>query len=202
VTGGQTVVPLARLVDRLGTTGPPPRLIAVDGRAGAGKSTLADRLAAAFGGAAVLRVDGFLCWGDLDGWWPRFEAEALRPLAAGEPARFRVRDWRGDPLGRALDGWRTVRPGEVVVVEGVTCSRRPVADRYALRLWVETPAEVCLRRGLARDGAAMLGRWRDWQRREEAFFAADPVRSRAQVEVCGDPRVPHDPAAEVVLAVR
>lgn len=61
------------------------RLVAVDGRGGAGKSTLARMLAAACGGAPVVRVDDFLYWRDIEGWWPRLEREALRPLLSGIP---------------------------------------------------------------------------------------------------------------------
>ena len=69
------------------------RLVAVDGRGRSGKSTLARALAAACGGAPVIRVDDFLYWHDIQGWWPRLEHEALRPLLlSGSPARFRVRD--------------------------------------------------------------------------------------------------------------
>ena len=75
------------------------RLVAVDGRGGAGKSTLARALAAACGGAPVVRVDDFLYWRDIEGWWPRLEREALRPLLSGLPARFRARDWANDPAG-------------------------------------------------------------------------------------------------------
>jgi len=47
---------------------------------------------------------------------------------------------------------------------------------WDLRIWVETPAEVCLARGLARDGARVLGdrarlAWETvWQPREERYL--------------------------------
>ena len=63
----------------------PVRLVAVDGRSGAGKSTLSRSLAAACGGVPIVRVDDFLYWRDIEGWWPRLEREALRPLLTGSP---------------------------------------------------------------------------------------------------------------------
>ena len=130
------------------------RLVAVDGRGRSGKSTLARALAAACGGAPVIRVDDFLYWHDIQGWWPRLEHEALRPLLSGSPARFRVRDWAGDPLGRGLAGWAEVRPAEVVIVEGITASRRAIAADLTMALWVTAPRAERLRRALARDGRA------------------------------------------------
>ena len=51
----------------------PTRLIAVDGCGGAGKSTLAQALAAVCGGVPMVRVDDFLSWHDLDRWWDRLQ---------------------------------------------------------------------------------------------------------------------------------
>ena len=68
-----------------------------------------------------------MCWRDIAGWWPRLDREALRPLLSGLPARFGVRDWANDLLGRGLGRWATVPAADVVIVEGVTSSRRAAA---------------------------------------------------------------------------
>jgi hypothetical protein len=60
------------------------RVVAVDGRGAAGKTTFAARLAAALGDAPVVHTDDVA---DRVGqpWWPALEAEVLAPLAAGGP---------------------------------------------------------------------------------------------------------------------
>ena len=175
------------------------RLVAVDGRGRSGKSTLARALAAACGGAPVIRVDDFLYWHDIQGWWPRLEHEALRPLLSGSPARFRVRDWAGDPLGRGLAGWAEVQPAEVVIVEGITASRRAIAADLTMALWVTAPRAERLRRALARDGRPRLPLWIEWMSLEDEFFARDDTVRRAGHVVCGHPSIPCDPATEAVL---
>jgi hypothetical protein len=85
------------------------RLVGVDGPSGSGKSTLARRLSDRLA-APVVEIDGFLSWGDLEGWWPRFEAEVVGPLLAGRDTSFRVRDLSGDEFGSGLNGWKN---GEV-----------------------------------------------------------------------------------------
>ncbi len=175
------------------------RLVAVDGRAGAGKSTLARALAAACGGVPVIRVDDFLYWRDIDGWWPRLEREVLRPLLAGSPARFRVRDWANDPLGHGLDGWVEVASADVVIVDGVTSSRRAVAADLAMSLWVEAPGGERLRRGIARDGEQRRPLWIEWMALEDEFFSRDGAAARADHVVCGRPSIPHDRATEFVV---
>ena len=175
------------------------RLVAVDGRACAGKSTLARALAAACGGAPIVRVDDFLYWRDIEGWWPRLEWEALRPLLSGSPARFRVRDWAGDPEGRGLAGWREIAPADVVIVDGVTSSRQAIAADLALSVWVEAPGGERLRRGIAREGEQRRWLWVEWMVLEDDFFGRDGAPGRAGFVACGQPRIACDAATQVVL---
>ena len=177
----------------------PVRLVAVDGRGRSGKSTLAHALAAACGGAPVVRVDDFLYWHDIQSWWPRLEHQALRPLLSGSPARFRVRDWAGDPLGQGLAGWAEVRPAEVVIVEGITASRQAIAADLTLALWVSAPRAERLRRAVAREGQQRLPLWLEWMRLEDEFFAGDGAERRAAHVVSGAPVIHCDPATEAVL---
>jgi len=177
----------------------PVRLVAVDGCGGAGKSTFARALAAACGGAPIVRVDDFLSWHGLHAWWDRLEREALRPLLAGREARYRVRDWSRDPLGEGLDGWVHVAPAEIVLVEGISCSRRAIAHLLTMTFWVHAPRSARLKRAVARDGEERRARWRSWMSGEDTFFAEDGAPDRADYLVSGLPTLPHDPAVDVVL---
>jgi len=161
------------------------RIIGVDGCAGSGKSTLARRLAE-LSGAPIVEVDDFVSWDDFSGWWPRFEAQVLRPLLAGRDAHYQVRDWARDWRGSSLGGWKTLPWQPLVIVEGVTCTRRETAERLAYSIWVEAPADQRLARGLARDhgqGYDVTALWVTWMAEEDAFFAADRTRERADLIV-------------------
>jgi hypothetical protein len=178
----------------------PVRLVAVDGRAGAGKSTVARALARACGGGVpIIRVDDFLFWRDIGSWWPRLENEALRPLLAGAAARFRVRDWASDPLGQGVGGWAEVAAADVVIVDGVTSSRQAIAGDLVMALWVETPGDERLRRGIARDGEQRRPLWIEWMALEEEFFRRDGAMARADYIVCGQPSRPYDRDSAVVI---
>jgi len=124
------------------------RLVAVD--AGAGKTTLANRLAAELG-APVIQLDDFISFGDLEGWWPRFESQVLEPLFLGERAHFQIRDWVNDVHGDGLADWKEVPWSPVVIIEGVGAARQEVANRLTYAIWIEVDASVRLRRGLERD---------------------------------------------------
>ena len=166
------------------STGAGVRLIGVDGPSGAGKSTIAGPVAEALG-APIVEIDDFVSWVDFAGWWPRFDEQVLTPLLAGREARYQVRDWQHDEFGDALAGWKTVAPHPFVVLEGVTCTRRAIADRLAVRVWVDAPAEERLRRGMARDGESHRHVWERWMREEAEFFERDGTRARAHFVVDG-----------------
>jgi uridine kinase len=168
---------------------PGVRIIGIDGPSGAGKSTVAREVAAVLG-APVVEIDDFVSWGDFAGWWPRFEAQVVTPLLAGRDARYEVRDWQNDEFGDALAGWKSVARHPFVVFEGVTCTRRAVADRLAVRVWVDAPAEERLRRGLLRDGEDHRALWERWMREEAEFFARDGTRTRADIVVDGTAAAP------------
>ncbi|WP_286344487.1 uridine kinase family protein [Frondihabitans sucicola] len=160
------------------------RLVAVDGPSGSGKSTLAGPLADRLR-APLVPIDDFVSWNDFAGWWPRFEAQVLEPLLTGHDAVYQQRDWKGDEFGDRLGPWRRVPASPVVVIEGVTSSRRAVADRLACSVWVEAPAAVRLERGLARDGEDHREVWQKWMVEEAVFFERDGTRSRADFTTSG-----------------
>lgn len=158
------------------------RIVAVDGPSGSGKSTFARALVAA-SGAPLVECDDFVSWNDFAGWWPRFDAEVLAPLLAGNDSTYRVRDWENDEFGASLNGWKTTPRADLVVIEGVTCTRRAATGRIAYAVWVEAPYDVRLARGIARDGESHRYLWLAWMDEEERFFREDGARDRADLRI-------------------
>ena len=166
------------------TEGRVASLVGVDGPSGSGKSTFA-RALAELAGAPLVEVDEFWTWGDSDAWWECLVEQVLVPLAAGRAARYRLRDWASDPPGQPSGPWTTIAPGPLVVVEGVSCTRRSVDHLYAVRVWVDAPAAVRLDRGVRRDGEEHRETWQAWLRTESEFFAADGTTERADLRIDG-----------------
>ncbi|MCF3961842.1 hypothetical protein [Streptomyces fuscigenes] len=157
----------------------PVRLVAVDGHAGSGKSTFAGRLAAALGGAPVLRLDDVATHEELFAWLPRLRTEVLEPLSRGLPALYAPYDWTLRRFGAP----RTLAPAPVVVVEGVGAGRAGLRPHLAALLWMERDARGSWERGRRRDGPALAGFWDGWTRAESDHFAADPSRPFADALV-------------------
>lgn len=159
------------------------RWVGIDGCGGAGKSTLAGAIAAAVPDAVVVHVDDFAGPRIAEWDWDRFDAQLVQPLLTGHPARYQRWDWVAD----AGAEWHDVLPGAVVVVEGVSATRREVRAPWALTVWVEASRDTRLARALVRDGAAMLPRWlQDWMPSEEAYIARERPRQRVDLIVSGE----------------
>ncbi|MEU6510225.1 hypothetical protein [Streptomyces sp. NPDC046942] len=170
---------LRRLPPSLG----PVRLIGVDGHAGSGKSTFAGHLAAALGGAPVLRLDDIASHEQLFEWTDRLLAQVIRPLARGESAYYTPYDWRARAFGAPL----ALPAAPVVVLEGVGAGRRALRPHLARLLWMELPREESWTRGRLRDGAEQREFWDGWVEAERAHFAADPSRPHADLLVTQTP---------------
>ncbi|HVZ79425.1 MAG TPA: hypothetical protein VHE12_01340 [bacterium] len=161
------------------------RWVAVDGCAGAGKSSFARDLSRSLSNAPIVPLDDFLAWDDLTDFWPRFEREVVLPLSRGLATRYQARDWEKDPMGRGLGPFKTVPIAPFYILEGIGASRREMRDRLHFSVWIETPQGTRLERGLARDGEGMRETWEKWQILEGAFFQWDGARDRADLQVDG-----------------
>ena len=156
------------------------RIVAVDGPGGAGKSTLAAWLGRKLD-APVIHTDDFASWENPSDWWPELIACALAPLAAGEPARYRPTSWGGEEREPV-----EVEPADFVILEGVTASREAFRRYLAYSVWIETPREVRLRRGLERDGAQARAHWEHWMAAEDRYVERERPAERADCVVRGD----------------
>ncbi len=108
--------------------------------------------------------------------------QVLDPLRAGRPGRYQRWEWATD-VGAE---WHDVPTGGVVIVEGVSATRQDLSDRWDLTVWVSTPRDVRLKRGLAGDGEAMRQRWLEvWTPEEDAFVADERPAERANFIVGG-----------------
>ncbi|MFJ9843557.1 uridine kinase [Kitasatospora sp. NPDC101155] len=178
-------------------------LVTLDGRAGAGKSTLAAAVAAYLGGpghAVVVHGDDFFhpmpCHERLsmepeEGYhwlfeWQRLRDQVLVPLSDGRPARYEQFDRDANAL--RAGGPRSVPPADVVIVEGVLTARPELAGFYDLTVFVDTPSELCLRRVHARpDLRPQREAWlTHWRAVEEYYLTATDMPARADLTVPGD----------------
>jgi uridine kinase len=157
------------------------RLVCVDGPAGAGKTTLALDIARQAPGALVLHTDEMLeGWGGLPGLGQSV-CDLLAPLSQGLAGRWRRWDWHASDWAAT----ETVRPTDLLVLEGVGSAPVGCAQLVTTLVWVETPRDTRLTRWWDRDGEAQRPYWDAWLADEAALHARDRTRERADLVVDG-----------------
>jgi uridine kinase len=160
------------------------RVIAIDGRSGAGKSSLAARLRVELEAPVVSLEDLYGGWDGLERGIDLLVAEVLEPLRAGRAARVPRYDW----VARGWDTPWTLAPPEVLIVEGVGAGARRAAAYASMLIWIEEPEPVRKKRALDRDGATFAPYWDMWAAQEDAMLAREQTPGRADLLIPGGVR--------------
>ena len=169
-------------------------IVAIDGRCGSGKTTLAAHLAELYH-APVLHMDDFFLQphqrtpqrlaqpgGNVDA--ERFLHEVLTPLR-------QARDFSYQPF--SCHAWRLLEPVQMgtyplAIVEGSYSLHPLLEDHYDLRVFVTLDPALQRARLLRRDGEAMLARYEgEWIPMEEQYFTATRIRTRCDL-ICSTDR--------------
>ncbi len=157
------------------------RVLAVDGRSGGGKTTLAWAVAGRLGAPVVSMDDLYDGWDGLAAGVGQLVEGILRRLADGHRPRWRRYDWAAGRYGSEV----TLDPPGLLVVEGVGAGARAAAPGLSGLVYVAAPELVRRRRALTRDGDAFIPHWDRWAGHEERYLAAADVVGRADLLVNG-----------------
>lgn len=157
------------------------KIIAIDGLGGAGKSSLAGQLSQKLGNAPILHTDDFASWNNPLNWWPRLLGKVLEPLYHNEIARYQRYDWGTKRLAE----WHEIQPAEYLILEGVSSSREAFRPYIAFSIWIETPRQERLRRGLERDGETARTQWEEWMESEDEYIEREHPEQKADLIING-----------------
>ncbi|MFL5505433.1 MAG: uridine kinase [Gemmatimonadales bacterium] len=197
-----TVQALISLIARLTADRGSCVLVAIDGRSGVGKSTLATGIADVLQ-ASVVPVDDFFAAHIADaGWdartparraadcldWRRLRREALEPLKSGRPAAWHGLDFTGGPRADGSyglqSGLTTRAATSMVLADGAYSARPELADMIDLTVLVEAPGDVRVERLAAREEPAFLAAWlARWDAAEDHYFTITRPRCTFDVVI-------------------
>jgi uridine kinase len=183
-------ISLENILERL-RTGPRKsalsRAISIDGPAGSGKTTLANRISENYEGGQVLTIH----MDDLyNGWEDALTAQLTRtlvnqiltPAAQGKPLGFRKYDWLSKSFGDLIS-----HPfPKLLILEGVGSGQKATRAFTDELIWIDIDSEVGLQRVLRRDGDYLETEMRIWQIREQEHFKSENTRDCATIRVDGN----------------
>ena len=157
-------------------------VVLVDGRSGAGKSSLAKSLVAHWpfaGRVQLVALDSiYPGWDGLDEGVALAREQILVPHARGMIGVWQRWDWE---VGTPAEA-HAVDPSLPLVIEGsgiITPDTQRLGD---VRVWLESPSASRRQRALARDGDTYRPHWDRWARQETRHVTRDaPTRLASHV---------------------
>ena len=160
----------------------PAPVVLIDGRSGAGKSSLARELVARWPGGGPVQLVAldslYPGWDGLDAGVEYAREHVLAPHAAGRVGVWRRWDWEDDVRAEA----HAVTASLPLVVEGSGILTPATAGLGDLRVWLESPEESRRERALTHDGDAYRPHWTRWADQEQRHVARDePARHATRV---------------------
>ncbi|MEV4688509.1 hypothetical protein MRBLWH3_002658 [Microbacterium sp. LWH3-1.2] len=152
-------------------------VVLIDGRSGAGKTTLARNLVARWpmrGRVQLVALDSiYPGWDGLDDGVEFAKDLILTPHAKGLVGVWQRWDWT---LGEPAEA-HAVDPALPLIVEGAGILTPATARLADVRVWLESPAASRKQRALARDGETYRPHWDRWARQEHRHVTRDdPIR--------------------------
>lgn len=162
--------------------------IVVDGHAGSGKSTLAKWLSEKLG-AEIVHTDDFAGWDNPLNWYPNVIKEVFEPIRGGSTLlSYQPASWWENHHPAPVEN-QPVTP--IMILEGVSSARKEFDDYIGYRIYVDTPKDVCLERGVQRDTVTgkskeeLTKMWEDWFAEEENYMQSDNPKAKADLIIDG-----------------
>ncbi|WP_417553946.1 hypothetical protein [Microbacterium sp.] len=158
-------------------------VVIIDGRSGAGKTSLTERLIRAWPlrtPVQLVALDSvYPGWDGLEQGAETVRQSVLIPHARGELGIWRRWDWERGEEAEA----HAVDPALGLVVEGCGALTATPARLGDVTVWVDGPSDSRRRRALARDGDGFRPYWDMWAEQEEAHIAQHRPQELADVVV-------------------
>ena len=155
-------------------------VIAIDGPAGAGKTTLAQELFLAFSTKSSVQV---IHMDDLyDGWGNALSSDLSKILQylvsqheAKSPAKIQRYNWESSSFGQSEE----LPVCDLLILEGVGCGDKELQDHLAALIWMEIDPADGLQRVIDRDGAQVKEEMEKWLGTQAEYFLQHSTREKA-----------------------
>ena len=155
-------------------------IIAIDGPAGAGKTTLAHEIYLAL--SLQMSVNVFHMDDLYDGWANALAddlTQFLQYLSAQhqsqEPAKLSRYNWATS----SFDPPEVIAPADLLILEGVGSGDKSLQDQFAALIWIDIDPEIGVQRVIHRDGPGVRIQMQKWLGAQQQYFSQHSTREKA-----------------------
>lgn len=166
-------------------------VLLIDGRAGAGKSSLAEALKNALfksrsQAPRIVHMDDlYPGWSGLQDGSVFLVNSILEPLARSGSAQWQNWDWGKGHRGGADagNGWKSFYGGNLLVVEGCGSVSRHSREFADLAVWVESDRDTRYERFVSRDHGKFKDYWSEWSDQEDLFYSSEGSKAICDIVI-------------------
>jgi uridine kinase len=174
------------LSDMLEINSDTPCIIAIDGVAGSGKTTLALNLLKDLPSVQVVHMDDLY-----DGWEDplsqklkdRVLTQILEPFSSNLPVKYQCFNWQ---LNR-FDNQKIVDKCDFLILEGVGAGQNSFRSYLKKIIWMEIDPLVGLERVVTRDGEQVRDKMAKFLIDQNTHFLVESTRNKADYTLTGAP---------------
>lgn len=156
-------------------------IIAIDGPAGAGKTTLAQTISLALSpqiSTTVIHMDELY-----PGWEKALGVELTETLTwltqshkAKKPLKYSSFNWATNEFNTS----HVVDSTQLLILEGVGSAQRPIEGSLVTSIWLDLDPQIGFQRVIERDGAIITAEMTKWLAMQEQHFATDQTKERCE----------------------
>ena len=163
-----------------------PYIIAIDGPAGSGKTTLAQKLLDDLSDTQVIHMDDLY-----DGWsdplsvnlTSRVISQLFEPFVMKLPVKYQCFDWN---LNR-FDSFKSIYQSKYLIIEGVGSGQQSFDKYLNILIWIQIDPQVGFNRVIARDGEQVKNEMLKFLVDQNNHFLAELTKFRADYTLDGAP---------------
>jgi uridine kinase len=161
-------------------------ILAIDGVAGSGKTTLASRLCGDLKNCQVVHMDDLY-----EGWndplsqrlTAKVIRELLEPFNQQIPIRYQKFDW----ILNRFDKFEDLKTSNILILEGVGSGQREFRKYLSKTIWVEYDPSQGFDRVIARDGEGIRGEMVNFLLDQNKHFIAELTKNASDYTISGAP---------------